>query len=409
MLFYDDLASSFLNYTVTNILISIYLTQFQCLPTKHCSHSVAAASKCVVFSSQTKWKFDVILFSTLFTWHRFYLTTLIPWLFFSILILNRLNNQFGCLFLSFIEFFAGFICSSKSLMFAIFFRWNSIFHSLPFRLIFWKIYLFLKFFWNLLKYEKYFHQHFSVSTISNNGQSRKIKRKKEKKHHLPSLFMPICRHFLSRQAWHWFRCALSTIHRPVPAWHLVFIHFVSSEAHGNLKEIHKKKQIKTWDWWQNKAESNIKAASGQIQRCRHWWFERVFNQIRKASASNLHFDWKNWVKTLAFCTAQKARHLRKSMVQVCFSLSFGCRGCDDGGDDGDGNFVARNAEFGFRFGIKDNTNQSKFFSFIQVTASFFFLHEITNSFSFFAHCHSLFLFLTPVVVIAFNLLLIHVE
>lgn len=37
---------------------------------------------------------------------------------------------------------------------------------------------------------------------------------------LPSLFMPICRHFLSRHAWHWFRWALSTTHRPVPAWHL---------------------------------------------------------------------------------------------------------------------------------------------------------------------------------------------
>lgn len=38
--------------------------------------------------------------------------------------------------------------------------------------------------------------------------------------HSPSLFMPICRHFFSRHAWHWLRCALSTMHRPVPAWHL---------------------------------------------------------------------------------------------------------------------------------------------------------------------------------------------
>ena len=36
----------------------------------------------------------------------------------------------------------------------------------------------------------------------------------------PSLFMPACRHFFSRQAWHWLRCALSTGHSPVPAWHL---------------------------------------------------------------------------------------------------------------------------------------------------------------------------------------------
>lgn len=32
--------------------------------------------------------------------------------------------------------------------------------------------------------------------------------------------MPACRHFFSRQAWHWFRWALSTGHMPVPAWHL---------------------------------------------------------------------------------------------------------------------------------------------------------------------------------------------
>lgn len=38
--------------------------------------------------------------------------------------------------------------------------------------------------------------------------------------HLPSLFIPICKHFLSLHAWHWFLCALSTIHLPVPAWHL---------------------------------------------------------------------------------------------------------------------------------------------------------------------------------------------
>jgi len=36
----------------------------------------------------------------------------------------------------------------------------------------------------------------------------------------PSLFMPMFRHFLRRQAWHWFLWALSTMHVPVPAWHL---------------------------------------------------------------------------------------------------------------------------------------------------------------------------------------------
>lgn len=40
--------------------------------------------------------------------------------------------------------------------------------------------------------------------------------------HLPSLFMPIWRHFFSLQAWHWFLWALSTKHMPVPAWHLIF-------------------------------------------------------------------------------------------------------------------------------------------------------------------------------------------
>jgi len=38
--------------------------------------------------------------------------------------------------------------------------------------------------------------------------------------HWPSLFIPICRHFLRRHAWHWLRCDLSTVHIPVPAWHL---------------------------------------------------------------------------------------------------------------------------------------------------------------------------------------------
>lgn len=37
---------------------------------------------------------------------------------------------------------------------------------------------------------------------------------------LPSLFIPICKHFFKRHAWHWFLCALSTTQRPVPAWHL---------------------------------------------------------------------------------------------------------------------------------------------------------------------------------------------
>lgn len=32
--------------------------------------------------------------------------------------------------------------------------------------------------------------------------------------------MPACRHFFSLQAWHWLRWALSTGHKPVPAWHL---------------------------------------------------------------------------------------------------------------------------------------------------------------------------------------------
>lgn len=38
--------------------------------------------------------------------------------------------------------------------------------------------------------------------------------------YLPSLFIPICKHFFNRHAWHWFLWALSTTQRPVPAWHL---------------------------------------------------------------------------------------------------------------------------------------------------------------------------------------------
>ena len=37
---------------------------------------------------------------------------------------------------------------------------------------------------------------------------------------LPSLFIPMVRHFLSLQAWHWFLWALSMTQLPVPAWHL---------------------------------------------------------------------------------------------------------------------------------------------------------------------------------------------
>lgn len=37
---------------------------------------------------------------------------------------------------------------------------------------------------------------------------------------LPSWFIPACRHFFSRQAWHWFLWALSTGHIPAPTWHL---------------------------------------------------------------------------------------------------------------------------------------------------------------------------------------------
>lgn len=127
----------------------------------------------------------------------------------------------------------------------------------------------------------------------------KREKNEKKNEYLPSLFMPICRHFLSRQAWHWFRCALSTIQRPVPAWHLVV------SPYENWKRKRKKKQIKTWDWWQNKAESNnnynlkrrryIKKKQVGVYK----WFEWVFNQIRKAPASNLHFDWKKPRKKLS--------------------------------------------------------------------------------------------------------------
>lgn len=37
---------------------------------------------------------------------------------------------------------------------------------------------------------------------------------------LPSLFIPVSKHFFNLQAWHWLRWALSTTHIPVPAWHL---------------------------------------------------------------------------------------------------------------------------------------------------------------------------------------------
>lgn len=56
--------------------------------------------------------------------------------------------------------------------------------------------------------------------------------------HLPSLFMPICKHFLRRQAWHWFRCCLSIVQFPVPAWHL---HVVQKGKETTAKGKKKKK------------------------------------------------------------------------------------------------------------------------------------------------------------------------
>lgn len=57
--------------------------------------------------------------------------------------------------------------------------------------------------------------------------TRRIKNKLGKKNigdtqlvNSPSLFIPMARHFFSLHAWHWFLCALSTMQRPVPAWHL---------------------------------------------------------------------------------------------------------------------------------------------------------------------------------------------
>lgn len=55
---------------------------------------------------------------------------------------------------------------------------------------------------------------------------------------LPSLFIPIWRHFFNLHAWHWFRCALSTMHRPVPAWHLqLYVENGNSAIRRDLRSI----------------------------------------------------------------------------------------------------------------------------------------------------------------------------
>lgn len=124
---------------------------------------------------------------------------------------------------------------------------NSILYAYAFNLL--KLFFYLaKYYtkincYNLLHTRKYrtdilLFWFFSRKIYANFGARRFFD---ETLQHLPSLFIPICRHFLRRQAWHWFRCALSTMHRPVPAWHLF------DKLSGKKKK--KNSQLIRWAKW----------------------------------------------------------------------------------------------------------------------------------------------------------------
>lgn len=152
------------------------------------------------------------------------------------------------------------------------------------------------FFLNLFNRRRFNDSRFSFDFF----EDKKIEiKKKHNSVRLPSLFIPICRHFLSRHAWHWFRCALSTIHRPVPAWHLKdmkSMKFSSSKIESKeekktetrIKSI-AKHDIRRWDW-QTKTLFLCASVSD---------LSKSSIKLKKASSSNLHFDWKeNGVRKL---------------------------------------------------------------------------------------------------------------
>lgn len=149
--------------------------------------------------------------------------------------------------------------------------------------------------------------------------------------HLPSLFIPICRHFLRRHAWHWFRWALSTMHRPVPAWHLfmfVFIFITKKEKKNwrkksiitlgiddkinrkgnssrNRKNTHEKNKIQFWieisvyKWIKASLQSNPKSANIKFA----FWLEKLseqFGLLDGFGRQNSNATWIHSVYSLFF-------------------------------------------------------------------------------------------------------------
>jgi hypothetical protein len=93
---------------------------------------------------------------------------------------------------------------------------------------------------------------------------------------LPSLFMPICRHFLSRQAWHWFLCALSTMQRPVPAWHLRTVETQSLTTCTSRFLI-----LRFWNTLYARVSKRLSTWVNRrcVERVRKWVIERI-NEYR---------------------------------------------------------------------------------------------------------------------------------
>lgn len=132
-----------------------------------------------------------------------------------------------------------------------------------------------------------------------------IKRKKCV-HNLPSLFMPIVMHFLSRHAWHWLRWALSTTQRPVPAWHLRI------KKRANSKEL-ELKQSKSWRGSSAEHIKGINEIRFKRELMRSVWVEISFQTTKLDFASNSKPGIVTYVATFAadVFTARREKSAQK--------------------------------------------------------------------------------------------------
>lgn len=154
------------------------------------------------------------------------------------------------------------------------------------------------------------------STPFNHQQQRKKnKNMKPIPKHLPSLFIPICRHFLSLHAWHWFRCALSTTHRPVPAWHLF------DKWQKKKKKTQKRKKIScAKNWWQNKI-SEQKNNPPQMASFGVQVIQDSLQSNRNTAAIKFAFWLENRAKVYCSIVREKRLHyLRKCQFGFFFTF-----------------------------------------------------------------------------------------